>query len=88
MGGAGPRAVGGVRGLAEVDPALLVDETVVAVVQVDGVVRDRVEVLTTTGDDELVALALARPAVQRAIGAREVRRTVARPPRLVNVVTA
>ena len=75
-------------GWPEVDPTLLVDATVVAVVQVDGVLRDRIEVPTTTGDDELVALALARPAVQRAIGAREVRRTVARAPGLVNVVTA
>ena len=51
-----------------VDPTLLVDETVEAVVQVDGKVRDRVEVSTAITADELVALALARPAV----GARPV----------------
>lgn len=69
-----------------VDPALLVDETVEAVVQVDGRVRDRVDVPTTITADELVALALPRPAVRRAIGDRTVSRTVARPPRLVNLV--
>lgn len=69
-----------------VDPALLVDETVEAVVQVDGRVRDRVDVPTRITADELVALALARPAVRRAIGDRTVSRTVARPPRLVNLV--
>ncbi|WP_426593673.1 class I tRNA ligase family protein [Cellulomonas sp. McL0617] len=70
-----------------VDTAMLVDETVEAVVQVDGKVRDRLEVPTTVTADELVAWAVARPAVARAIGSRTVSRTVARPPRLVNVVT-
>jgi leucyl-tRNA synthetase len=74
-------------GWPQVDPELLTDGTVVAVVQVDGKVRDRVEVPTTITGDELVALAVARPAVRRAVGPRQVRRTVVRAPRLVNVVT-
>ena len=70
-----------------VDPTLLVEETVEAVVQVDGKVRDRVEVPTGISGDDLAALALARPAVVRAVARRTVSRTIARPPRLVNVVT-
>ena len=43
------------------DPALLVQDTVTCVVQVDGKVRDRLEVAATIGEDELRELALARP---------------------------
>jgi leucyl-tRNA synthetase len=68
------------------DPALLVEETVTCVVQVDGKVRDRLEVAATVDDDTLQALALASPAVQRVLGDRSVRNVVVRAPRLVNVV--
>ena len=69
------------------DPALLVEETVTCVVQVDGKVRDRLEVAVTVDDDTLQALALASPAVQRVLGDRSVRNVVVRAPRLVNVVS-
>ncbi len=69
------------------DPALLVEETVTCVVQVDGKVRDRLAVAVTVDDDTLQALALASPAVQRVLGDRSVRNVVVRAPRLVNVVS-
>jgi leucyl-tRNA synthetase len=70
------------------DPALLVQETVTCVVQVDGKVRDRVQVSPDITDEDLQALALATPGVTRALAGREVRRVVVRAPRLVNVVPA
>lgn len=70
----------------EADEALLVDDTVTAVVQVTGKVRARLEVDADITADELEQLALAHSAVQRSIGEREVVKTIVRAPKLVNVV--
>jgi leucyl-tRNA synthetase len=71
----------------QADPEYLVEETVTCVVQVDGKVRDRVEVAVTIDEDALQELALASPAVQRAVANRGVKAVVVRAPRLVNVVS-
>jgi leucyl-tRNA synthetase len=71
-----------------VDEALLVQRTVVCVVQVAGKVRDRLEVPPAVTEEALRKLALASPAVQRALDGRGVRTLVVRPPKLVNVVPA
>ena len=68
------------------DPALLVEESVTAVVQVAGKVRARLEVAPDITEDALRELALADPGVVRALADRTVRTVVVRPPRLVNVV--
>ena len=73
-------------GWPEVDPALLVEESVTAVVQVAGKVRDRLEVSPSIGEDELREAALALESVQRALDGRGVRTVVVRAPKLVNVV--
>ena len=70
----------------QADPALLVEDSVTCVVQVQGKVRAKLEVSPSATDDELSELALAEPNVQRAIDGREVRRVVVRAPKLVNVV--
>jgi len=70
-----------------VDPALLVDDTVEAVVQVDGKVRGRVTVPADVDEATLREAALAVPGARRALDGREVARVVVRAPRLVNVVT-
>ncbi|MBK8077684.1 MAG: leucine--tRNA ligase [Kineosporiaceae bacterium] len=75
-------------GWPAVEAALLVEETVTCVVQVAGKVRDRLEVAPGIGADELRELALARPAVQKALGEKGIRTVVVRQPRLVNVVPA
>jgi leucyl-tRNA synthetase len=71
----------------QANPAYLVDETVTCVVQVDGKVRDRLEVPVTIAEDALQDRAMASPAVQRAIAGRGVRTVVVRAPGLVNVVS-
>lgn len=70
------------------DPALLVQDLVTCIVQVSGKVRDRLQVPPGIGEDELRALALAAPGVDRSLDGRAVRTVIVRPPRLVNVVPA
>jgi leucyl-tRNA synthetase len=70
------------------DPALLVQESVTCVVQVQGKVRERLEVAPDIGEDELRSLALASEGVVKALAGREVRTVVVRAPKLVNVVPA
>jgi leucyl-tRNA synthetase len=70
------------------DPELVRTERVTCVLQVDGKVRDRLEVAADTGEDDLRAAALDSPKVKAAVGGRRVARVVVVPPKLVNVVTA
>jgi leucyl-tRNA synthetase len=75
------------QSLPKPDPRLLVEESVTAIVQVDGKVRDRLEVAPTIEAGELEALARASAAVQRAVGEREVVNVIVRAPRVVNIAT-
>jgi leucyl-tRNA synthetase len=75
-------------GLPEVDPALLVQDSVTCVVQVMGKVRDRLEVSPDATEEQLRELALASPNVQRAMDGAAVRTVIVRPPGLVNVVVS
>ena len=68
------------------DPAYLVEDTVTAVVQVQGKVRAKLEVAPDISDSDLAAAALADAAVQRAIDGRDVRKVIVRAPKLVSVV--
>jgi len=70
----------------EADPALLADDTVVLVVQVNGKLRDKLEVPASASEADVVAAALASPKVSSQLDGRQPRRVVARPPSLVNVV--
>jgi leucyl-tRNA synthetase len=69
------------------DPELIRQDTVTMVVQVNGKVRDRIDVDAgiSEGDAEVAALASAK--VIDALGGAVPTRVVVRPPRLVNVVT-
>lgn len=68
------------------DPAHLVVELVTCVIQVQGKVRDKIEVPPDATEDALRAAALESVKVQRALAGRPVRTVIVRPPRLVNVV--
>lgn len=69
------------------DEALLVAEEITVVVQVDGKVRDKIEMPADVGEDEATALALASDHVQRSIGGRDVVKTIVRLPRIISLVT-
>jgi leucyl-tRNA synthetase len=73
-------------GWPAVDEALLVEDSVTAVVQVQGKVRARLDVSPSISDEDLEAAALADPAVVRAIDGSTVRRVIVRAPKLVNIV--
>jgi leucyl-tRNA synthetase len=73
-------------GWPEVDPVLLVEDSVTAVVQVQGKVRARLEVSPDISDADLEALAMADEAVVRALDGKTVRKVIVRAPKLVNVV--
>jgi leucyl-tRNA synthetase len=70
------------------DPALLVQESVTCVLQVNGKVRDRLEVSPDITEADLRDLAMAAPGLTRALAGLEVKRVVIRPPKLVNIVAA
>jgi leucyl-tRNA synthetase len=69
-----------------VDDDLLVQESVTAVVQIQGKVRARLEVSPEISEDDLEAAALADETVRRALDGRPVRKVIVRPPKLVNIV--
>jgi leucyl-tRNA synthetase len=68
------------------DPALLVQETVTCVLQVNGKVRDRLEVSPAITEDELREQAMGAAGVDRALAGLTVQRVIVRPPKLVNIV--
>lgn len=69
-----------------VDEALLVQDSVVAVVQIQGKVKARLDVSPAISAADLEALAMADAAVVAAIDGRTVRKVVVREPKLVNIV--
>ena len=73
-------------GWPTVDPALLVEDAVTAVVQIQGKVRARLEVSPDIAEADLEALAMADESVVRAIDGRPVRKVIVRAPKLVNIV--
>ncbi|MEZ5080229.1 MAG: leucine--tRNA ligase [Thermoleophilia bacterium] len=68
------------------DPALMATDQITLVLQVNGKLRDRVEVAAGLGDDALLAAARASEKIQAAIAGKEVVREIVVPDRLVNVV--
>ena len=68
------------------DPAKLVVESVTMVVQVNGKVRDRLEVSPDIAESEAEAAALASEKVRAQLGDDEPRKVIVRPPKLVNFV--
>jgi leucyl-tRNA synthetase len=74
-------------GLRTVDESLLVKDTIVAIAQVDGKLRDKFEVSVSISEDELRELALGSELVKRAIGDRELAAVIVRAPKLVNIAT-
>jgi len=68
------------------DPALSTANQVTCVVQVNGKLRDRIEVAPDVDEATLRELALATDGAQRAMVGASVRTVVVRPPKLVNIV--
>ena len=73
-------------GWPPVDEALLVEDTVTAVVQVKGKVRDTLEVPADITAEDLEARARASQKVRNFIGDAEIVKVIVREPKLVNLV--
>ncbi|MES1212276.1 MAG: class I tRNA ligase family protein, partial [Leifsonia sp.] len=74
-------------GMRKPDPTLLIEESVTAIVQVDGKVRDRLEVSPTISAEALEKLARGSDAVVRSVGDREIVNVIVKAPRVVNIAT-
>src|SRR6478736_165248 len=68
------------------DPALAADDTVTMVVQVNGKVRDKIEVPADIAEADAEATARASERVARVLDGGEVVKTIVRAPKLVNFV--
>lgn len=74
-------------GLPAADMSLLVENTITAVVQVDGKLRDKFAVPTAISATDLQALAMDSVNVQRALNGRKIINVIVREPKLVNIAT-
>jgi leucyl-tRNA synthetase len=68
------------------DPQLAVEDQVTMVVQVNGKVRDTIEVPPDIGGEEMRARALASPKVQAHLDGRTTVKEIVKPPKLINFV--
>jgi len=69
------------------DPDLVRHESVIMVVQINGKVRARLEVEPSISEDDAQRAALSDEAIVAALAGATPTRIVARPPRLVNIIT-
>ena len=69
-----------------VEPALLVDDTIVIAVQVNGKRRDELTIARNAANAEVEAAAVKLDGVQRAVAGKPIRKIIVVPQRIVNVV--
>jgi len=74
-------------GWRKADPNLLVEDSVTAVFQVNGKVRDKADVSPKISGEDLEKLARNSAAITRSIGDQEIVNVIVRAPRLVNIAT-
>ena len=73
-------------GWPTVDPTLLVEDNVIAVLQVNGKIKERIEVAPDITDAALEAQALAHPEIIAALAGATPVKIITRAPKLVNIV--
>jgi leucyl-tRNA synthetase len=69
------------------DEALLIEDEIEIVLQVNGKLRDKITVALEATNAEIEAAAVANQKVQNAVGGQAIRKVVVVPKKLVNVVT-
>ena len=74
------------QSLPDWDAALAADDVVTLVVQVNGRVRDKIEVPASVGEDEAKTTALASQRVAAHIEGKQIARVIYVPGKLVNIV--
>jgi len=73
-------------GWPAVDESLLVADSVEAVIQINGKIKERIQVPATISDTEIEAQALALPEIAAALQGESIVKIIARAPKLVNIV--
>ena len=73
-------------GWPTIDPALLTEDAVIAILQINGKIKDRIEVSPDISDADLEKLALANPEIAAALAGATIVKTIVRAPKLVNIV--
>ncbi|NIA24863.1 MAG: leucine--tRNA ligase [Gammaproteobacteria bacterium] len=68
------------------DPALIVEDVITMVIQVNGKVRDRVRVPADITQDDAEEIALTSERIRSWTDGKTIRKVISRPPRLVNIV--
>jgi leucyl-tRNA synthetase len=74
-------------GFRQVDESLLVESEIVAVVQVNGKLRDKFSVSVDISEQGLREMAMNSEQVKKAIGDSEIKNVIVRAPKLVNIAT-
>jgi leucyl-tRNA synthetase len=69
-----------------VDPTLLLEDSVIAILQVNGKILDRIEVSPSIKDEELEKVALENSAIKGALEGKSINKIIVRAPKLVNIV--
>ena len=69
-----------------VDPDLLVEDAVQCIVQINGKIRERIDVSPSISEEELRELALNLSGIQSETDGKNIKVVVVRPPKLVNIV--
>lgn len=67
------------------DHTLLVEESVVAIVQINGKVRERLDVSPSISAKELEQMARASPVIAAALEGKNIANVVVRPPKVVSI---
>ena len=75
------------QGFRKPDPTLLVEDSVTAIVQVDGKVRAKLEVSPKITAEDLERLATSSDVVKRSLGSKRIARVVVRAPKVVSIAT-
>jgi leucyl-tRNA synthetase len=73
-------------GWPKVDPKLLEEDAVTAILQINGKIKDRIEVAPDISDADLEKLAMANPEIAAAIAGQTINKIITRAPKLVNIV--
>ena len=73
-------------GFPKIDDALLAADAVTAILQVNGKIKDRIDVSPTISESELEKLALDNAEIKGAIEGAKVLKIITRTPKLVNIV--
>jgi leucyl-tRNA synthetase len=69
------------------DPKLIKEEMITLVIQVNGKVRDKIEVEATISEEKAKELALSREKIKKWIGGKEIKKIIFVPGKLINLVT-